>query len=376
MGRFDDRFPVLPGHPVRAELPETDVRVVRTRVLRGAAWAAVVLILLGGVLFLPRLLLDWDLAGAEPGDRARAVNDIRDSLFKALGGLVVVLGALLTWRQFQLDRYGQATEAFGTAITQLGDASVDVRLGGIYALERIARSTPADLRAIEEVLCLYVKNRAATDAGPARACDIDVNTALKVLGRRRVTGPVRPLALDRVRLVDARLRHARLAGADLHFADLTGANLRGADLTRADLTGTSLRRAVLVEATLYQADLRDAVLAQALADEADLRGTDLTGADLRAAHLGHARLDFADIRGADLAGADLTGTSLRGALADEDTTWPDGFDPAAAGVVTRPDAPPVRPRTYTQAVAWPRNAGADVPDSAGRVRRRPTTEDP
>lgn len=281
--------------------------------LRTAAVVSVIVVVLAAVLLLPRLLLDWDLAGVQPRDRARAVNDIRDSLLKALGGLVVALGAWLTWRQLQVNRHGQITDAFASAITQLGDASLDVRLGGIYALERIARSSPADLRAIEEVLCLFVKNRASSGE-PSTPCEIDVNTVLMVLGRRRISGSVRPLALDRTRLVDARLRYAHLAEADLHFADLTDAILRGADLTKADLTG---------------------------------------------AHLGHARIDFADLRGANLAGADLTEASLRGAVADDDTVWPVGFDPTAAGVLFPQDAPPIRPRNYEQAMAWPRNTGPD-----------------
>jgi pentapeptide repeat protein len=275
--------------------------------LRITAIAAATLVLLAVLLLGPRMLLDWDLAGGQIGDRAKAVNDIRDSLLKAIGGLVVVVGALLTWRQLQINRQGQTTDA-------------DTR---------------------------------------SRPCEIDVNTALTVLGRRHIRRHVRPLGLDRAGLVNARLRYARLAKADLHFADLTGATLRGADFTKADLTGTSLRRSVLVETNLYQADLRDAVLAGAMAEDADLRGTDLSRADLTTAHLGRARLDFADLRGADLTGADLTETSLRDALADDDTRWPDGFDPAAAGVVSRPDAPPIRPRNYQQAMAWPQDTRPD-----------------
>ncbi len=326
--------------------------------LRTAAAVIVIMALLGIVLFLPRLLLDWDLAGVQSVNRAPAVNAIRDSLLNALGGVVVILGAGLTWRQLQVNRHGQITDAFASAITQLGDASIDVRLGGIYALERIARSSPADLRAIEEVLCLFVKNRASSGE-PSTPCEIDVNTVLTVLGRRHINGAVRPLALDRARLVDARLRYAHLAEADLHFADLSGAVLRGADLTRADLTGTSLRRAVLVETSMYQADLRDAVLVGVMAEEIDLRGTDLTRADLTDAHLGHARLDFADLRAANFAGADLSETSFRDAVADDDTAWPTGFDPTTAGVVFRRDLPPIRPRNYEQAMAWPRNTGPD-----------------
>ena len=36
---------------------------------------------------------------------------------------------------------------------------------------------------------------------------------------------------------------------------------------------------------------------------------------------------------ANLEGANLEGANLEGAKADGDTTWPEGFDPVAAGVI-------------------------------------------
>ena len=103
---------------------------------------------------------------------------------------------------------------------------------------------------------------------------------------------------------------AYLRGADLRYANLTGANLTGADLTGADLTGANLTGADLRDADLRGSNLRDA---------------DLTGADLRDADLTRSNLRSADLRGAD----------LRGAVANDATVWPDGFDPTAAGVTVR-----------------------------------------
>ena len=45
-----------------------------------------------------------------------------------------------------------------------------------------------------------------------------------------------------------------------------------------------------------------------------------------------ANLDGADLSKADLSKADLSKADLTSARADENTTWPDGFDPEAAGV--------------------------------------------
>ena len=66
---------------------------------------------------------------------------------------------------------------------------------------------------------------------------------------------------------------------------------------------------------------------------ANLRRADLRRADLKGASLADANLYLANLEGANLEGANLTGANLEGAKADEDTTWPQGFDPKAAGVI-------------------------------------------
>jgi hypothetical protein len=93
-------------------------------------------------------------------------------------------------------------------------------------------------------------------------------------------------------LSGANLREAKLAGVNLEEANLTGANLTGADLSLADLY------------------------------EANLTGADLSGADL----------SDADLCDANLTGANLYGAFLAGAIASENTIWPEGFDPDVAEV--------------------------------------------
>ncbi len=66
---------------------------------------------------------------------------------------------------------------------------------------------------------------------------------------------------------------------------------------------------------------------------ADLFGAGLEGADLSGADLNEANLYEADLNGSDLGGALLSGANLIGATANKSTTWPEGFDPVAAGVI-------------------------------------------
>ena len=54
---------------------------------------------------------------------------------------------------------------------------------------------------------------------------------------------------------------------------------------------------------------------------------------LEGAFLFGANLKGADLKDANLKGADLERALLAGAKADEDTAWPEDFDPKAAGVI-------------------------------------------
>jgi hypothetical protein len=84
----------------------------------------------------------------------KAENDIRASLLQASSGIVLVAGVVFTFlqlvsaqetthRQLELTLAGQTADRFTRAVDQLdADKAVDVQLGGIYSLGRIADETP------------------------------------------------------------------------------------------------------------------------------------------------------------------------------------------------------------------------------------------
>lgn len=113
-------------------------------------------------------------------------------------------------------------------------------------------------------------------------------------------------------------RDGSLKGADLKDVNLAGADLAGADLRGADLAGANLMGAYLSSTNQLSAYLWSTNQLSVILGGADLRGADLW---------------FADLRGADLRGADLTGANLRGATYNDQTDWPEGYDPVAAGAL-------------------------------------------
>ena len=62
--------------------------------------------------------------------------------------------------QLQIAEQGQITDRYNAAIINLGSPSVDVRLGGIYALQRIMQDSPPDQSTIVAVLCAFVRDHA------------------------------------------------------------------------------------------------------------------------------------------------------------------------------------------------------------------------
>ena len=128
-----------------------------------------------------------------------------------------------------------------------------------------------------------------------------------------------------------------LCRADLSREDLSGEDLSNMDLSEADLSEANLSGVPLYGANLYGANLAGANLAGANLREANIYRANLEGANLSGADLREARITRADLRGANLHMANLYMANLEradlsGARSDEDATWPEGFDPVAAGV--------------------------------------------
>jgi hypothetical protein len=212
-------------------LPWLTPRWVRwARLASAVVLAALVLLGLWGVwVVVPRWTVP-DVSEADLRDvpaearwqardnRRKLRNDARTTLLQGLGGLAVLAGATAAYRQVRIAREGQVTERFTRAIDQLGHGNLDVRLGGIYALERITLDSERDRSTIAEVLTAYVrghapwppsrpgqphKDLAVEDIAPLQRWAPDVQAALTVLARRAPAfGP------------DLDLRHTDLRGAE------------------------------------------------------------------------------------------------------------------------------------------------------------------
>ena len=319
------------------------------RLVVGGAATVILIVAIAWTLIVP--ITDW-LATHDVGPVTGAVRTLRlQTARDAARGRLLTLGAGLfaagalwfTARSFTLSRHafelteqGQVTERYSKAIEQLGSEKLDVRVGGIYALERIARDSVTDHWAIMEVLSAFIREHSHVQSSspepedsssqkPQADVQADVQAAATVIGRRdykrdpeseeiflmlpdvNLTGTL----LIRPNLAEAYLSGSSLSWAVVPYADLSGAYLTGANLTSANLTGADL-----AGARLEKANFTNAVLTGANLTGANLTGANLTDADLTGARLGKANLTDVVLTGTNLTGA------TRGRL---DAPVPDGW---------------------------------------------------
>ena len=234
-------------------------RTIARLLMYGASWpAASIIALLAGVLLSA---IFWGWLKSESN-----VSTIRNVAL-VVGGVVAVLLAM--WRSMVAERQadtaqqGLLNERYQQGAQMLGNEVLSVRLGGIYALQRLADDHPERYHVqIMRLFCAFVRHPTGdpslepvpvdAKSGPTSEIRQDVEAILSVIcsrGRSRIE-------LERREAFRPDLRGAELRGVQFGDADLSGAMLHhsrlgGANFWNTDLSGAYLNFADLSGAQFY-----------------------------------------------------------------------------------------------------------------------------
>jgi hypothetical protein len=133
-------------------------------------------------------------------DRVELENKVRTTWIQAISGLGLFVAAYSAWlnyqssqRKLEVDKETfeknfkildskQITERFSKAVEQLGnEASITVRLGGIYSLEKIAQDSKNDHWTIMEVLTAFIREKSDDNRELDSKIPQDIQAALTVI---------------------------------------------------------------------------------------------------------------------------------------------------------------------------------------------------
>lgn len=212
----------------------------------------------------------------------------------------------------------QITERFSKAIELLGNKEIEVKLGGIYALEQIAKDSPEKYHwTIMEILTAFVRENAPLkkeeegEKGEIPKPRTDIQAALTVIGRRNCENEKENKSLD-------------LSCINIRRANLYEANLERVNFIYSKLDLVSLSKAKLRYVCLYGSSLKLVNFEAAYLQEVNLSRANLFRANLSRANLYGANLYGANFSGADLSGVkNLEQEQIEVANGDEKTILPD-----------------------------------------------------
>lgn len=258
-------------------------------------------LVLAAVIGVPFLV--WRSVVAHMQVTVAEQGQITDRINKAVDGL----GATKSVKRQRVNSKGKKVFEKGEleepdfskpVMEEISEPNLEVRIGAIYALERIAQDSPRDHIQIVDVICAYIRNNAqqtnlTVREAPFKRATIrpDVQVALQVLGRRRENGK-------------------RIERQRFHRMDLSGTDLSGADFSKGDFFGAILANCRLEACDFDETDLGGAQFQGSLLCYSTFWNTKLVGADFSHSKISPTKwttsINRAELSGACFFGADLS----------------------------------------------------------------------
>ena len=128
--------------------------IFQSTTARIVAWVVVVVI---GTVVFSIMCWGWLNAGEEPG--SATIRNLGLVAAAFIGLPLAIWRSAVAERQVDLGQRGLLNERYQKGAEMLGSKELSVRLGGIYALDRLAREHPGDYHAqIMNLLCAFVRN--------------------------------------------------------------------------------------------------------------------------------------------------------------------------------------------------------------------------
>ncbi len=268
-----------------------------------------------------KLSLEKDILLIEK-DKATIQNGVYTTLVQALGGLILSITAYVGYCNFRIGEKNlkvtedkQVTERFSKSIEHLGSEKIDIRLGGIYALEQIAIDSSKYHWTIMEILSAFVREKSKEvflnklkrieekkSSRKSEKVGEDIKAVLTVINRRNLKQDPQGKKIDlrKVNMACVGFQEAIISGVDLSLSDFSDANFSSTDFSKSDLANSNFRSSNFKNANFSDADLRNVNFAYA-----DVSGANFSNADLSGSYLCDSNFINTNLTGTNLSNAIL-----------------------------------------------------------------------
>ena len=182
--------------------------------------------------------------------------------------LALPLAAWRSWvaeRQAKIAQHSLLNERYQKGAEMLGSKVLSVRLGGVYALERLAAEHPEIYHIqIMQLFCVFVRDQSAAEKLPG--IDFDIDAVMRAISARNYE--------------QRNLEENNGYQLNLSDADFRGLNLYNMDLSGISFTRVDFSNALLVKTDFSNSTFFETKLSRTKLSSADLSGAALLNADL------------------------------------------------------------------------------------------------
>ena len=316
--------------------------------LRERVWilALVLLLVVCGVA-ISFILWDWPEAFWDWLTDGESGSATIRNLGLVLAGIIAL--PLAIWRGVVADRQASAAQRQAeTALEQadtahqsllneryqqgaemLGNAVLSVRIGGIYALERLAKESPYEYHVqIMKLLCAFARHPTRDEDYQKKLAERNANPRMPSLPREDVQAAIDAIGSRDKKRVEiemsqdfelnlmgadlsfARIGHVNLSGAMLHYANLSNTEIANVDLSQAHLQGTVMKKATLRNVDFTDARAQVVNLSGAMVFQDGKPLFDLDSANLSSAQLSDGTRSPTHLHNVDLSGKSIQDAKL------------------------------------------------------------------
>lgn len=296
--------------------------------------------------------VSWDtlwLPSADELEQRKLQVSAWTTLGQILGGFAILFVAYWTLRRVralekrvEVEQEGRIAERFSRAVDQLGSDKLEVRLGGIYALEGIARESKRYHWTIMEIITGYIRRHTSFTESAFHSRDDsvlvnhepdcpsdmplpEIQTILTVIGRRKhITKEESKLDLRNVNISNTTLKgdfsNIDFSGSCLDCCVYVGSGFSNTSFFSARMRKFRVEDVELIgkpaefDNIIFElCNLSWSVMKSVRLNQANLHGTRCISANLSDAHLSNCSFARAMLQGAYLVGAIFSNTDVSGA---------------------------------------------------------------
>jgi len=165
-------------------------------------------------------------------------QDVFSLYIKIVGGLAVLFAGYIGWKRIEVSQEGQITERFTRAIEQLGSDKLAIRLGGLYAFQRIEIDSPKDRLNIFKILLAYLHECADSSKFIYEEAPLEVITTLEIIGK--INGKFNRSAEDIwYDISSLNLKNMIIHSIDLSLISFFGVDFTGSSFICCNMEGCS-----------------------------------------------------------------------------------------------------------------------------------------